>query len=529
MNTTKQPWLLYVIAITILATVTIQFYWNFKNYEENKRQVTNDIQLSLDNAVEEYYATLAKSNFITIVENKKTTFKENSIGSILREIRENKVDSVKPKITLNGIKITSNDNLSQEKIDSMMTQTRDFVTDFNLKKDSKADKKVKAIAISSKFIDDKNGFNTNADGTKTPVKYFKGKKAADSLKLLSNLKPIFISFLDEYVAYDKIDSLIKKQLDHKKISIQTSFNHFKNDTLFHQTNDSLIDQTVFSVNSKSTYVKENETFKLVYNNPNFEALKRSFFGIALSLLLALAVISSLFYLLKVIRTQKELAIIKNDLISNITHEFKTPIATVSTAIEAIENFNVLDDKEKTNRYLSVSSVQLKKLNQMVEKLLETATLDSEQLILKKESVDIIDLIEKQVKKHQLLANEKEILFAANVKPLHLNVDVFHFENVVSNLIDNAIKYGGNTIEIHVNSILNSMEIAVADNGTGIDKLQQEKIFDKFYRVPKGNTHNVKGFGIGLYYCKKIIEKHLGTLTLTSTKDNTIFKINLPNE
>ncbi|MGY8910699.1 MAG: sensor histidine kinase [Flavobacteriales bacterium] len=227
--------------------------------------------------------------------------------------------------------------------------------------------------------------------------------------------------------------------------------------------------------------------------------------------------------------QKELAINKNDLISNITHEFKTPIATVSTAIEAIQNFNVLDDKEKTKKYLAMSALQLKKLHQMVEKLLETATLDSEQLLLKKETIDVVEMTERLVNKHKMLANQKELVFSSNLKPIYLNIDVFHFENVISNLIDNAIKYGGNRIEININSILKSTEITIADNGNGIEKSQQEKIFDKFYRVPKGNTHDVKGFGIGLYYCKKIAEKHDGNITLNSDKKQTIFKITIPNE
>lgn len=281
--------------------------------------------------------------------------------------------------------------------------------------------------------------------------------------------------------------------------------------------------------SKSTFLKDHEDFELRYNNTDFEALKRSSSGIFLSLVLSLLIISCLFYLLKIINQQKELATIKNDLISNITHEFKTPIATISTAIEAIENFNVLDDKEKTKKYLSVSNIQLKKLHQMVEKLLETATLDSEQLYLKKETIDAVELIKKIVAKHQLLCTTKSIHFQSNSETIFLNVDAFHFENVVSNLIDNAIKYGGNTIDIHVKSNDKFTEISISDDGTGIEKNQQEKIFEQFYRVPKGNTHDVKGFGIGLYYCKKLIEKHLGFISVNSTKNETTFKIQLPNE
>jgi two-component system phosphate regulon sensor histidine kinase PhoR len=108
-----------------------------------------------------------------------------------------------------------------------------------------------------------------------------------------------------------------------------------------------------------------------------------------------------------------------------------------------------------------------------------------------------------------------------------DIDPFHFENAISNLIDNAIKYGGSKIEVHMNIVLNNLEITIADNGNDIERNQRDKIFDKFYRIPKGNTHNVKGFGIGLYYTKKIIEKHEGEICLIPNSSNTIFKITLP--
>jgi hypothetical protein len=493
MNTQKYKWILYFIVITIITTIAIQFYWNFKNYEENKQRVANEIQLSLDNAVEEYYSSLAKSNFLTIIKNdddeQTISSANNQPSNTLLSRLKNRVKAHKitnSKMSISSIEISSDENFSPENIDSLMLHTS---------------------KINSHFYD---------------------KKAVDSIKLVTTLKPIIISFLDEQLDYNKIDSLIEQQLSKKGIALKTSFHHIKNDTLFKQTKDlSLVDKQ-FSVTSKSTYLKDFEAFELYYSNANFEALKRGFGGIFLSLLLSLLIISCLFYLLKIIQQQKELAAIKNDLISNITHEFKTPIATVSTAIEAIESFNVIDDKQKTQKYLAMSSVQLKKLHQMVEKLLETATLDSEQLLLKKETTDVVAMTEKLVNKYQLLSNNKTLIFSSNVNPISLNIDVFHFENVVSNLIDNAIKYGGNTVEIHINSTFKSVEISIADDGDGIEKNQQEKIFDKFYRVPKGNTHDVKGFGIGLYYCKKIVEKHHGILELSSNNNQTIFKITLPN-
>ena len=166
---------------------------------------------------------------------------------------------------------------------------------------------------------------------------------------------------------------------------------------------------------------------------------------------------------------------------------------------------------------------------MVEKLLETATLDSEKLMLKKESVDLISFVDKIVQKHQLITPEKTIQFSTNISEITTEIDTFHFENSISNLIDNAIKYGGDIIQVNINAVLNTIEISVADNGAGIDRNQQEKIFNKFYPVPKGNTHDIKGFGIGLYYTKKIIEKHNGFISLTSMPKQMVFKITLPND
>ncbi len=524
MNTKKYQLIFYFITATIVGTIAVQFFWNFKNYEENKVRVANEIQLSLDNAIEEYYAKLAKTDYTTILNLSNnpndTTFPKlpkfdtlikNSVAfKKFNNTRKKNTEKVKTSFEVTSISFKSEDGSFEKEKDTIVK----YLKEINKPIDEISPKNIKEIRIQKS----------------DSFQFFSGKKMADSLKMVRNLQPIFISFSTNEIDYQQLDSLLKNQLVLKKIPIDFTFNHYKKDTIFYSTKDTIL-QTTFekSVYSKSTFLKDNEDFELRYNNIDFEALKRSSLGIFLSLVLSLLIISCLFYLLKIINQQKELASIKNDLISNITHEFKTPIATISTAIEAIENFNVLDDKEKTKKYLSVSSIQLKKLHQMVEKLLETATLDSEQLYLKKEKIDIIEVIKKIVAKHQLLCPSKSISFESNIENILVNVDAFHFENVISNLIDNAIKYGGNTIEINIISNEKDTEISVSDDGNGIEKTHQEKIFEQFYRVPKGNTHDVKGFGIGLYYCKKIIEKHHGIIGVNSTKKHTIFKIQLPNE
>lgn len=264
-------------------------------------------------------------------------------------------------------------------------------------------------------------------------------------------------------------------------------------------------------------------------------------SILLSLLLSIIIVGCLLFLLKIIFNQKQLSEVKNDLISNITHELKTPIATISVALEGLQNFDVIKNPKKAIKYISMSSNQIKKLNTMVEKLLETATLKTDEFDLNKEQVNLTDLLKNCVEKYQFTAPEKQLIFVTNSN-IFAKIDKFHFENAISNILDNAIKYGGGIIKVTLNTVTSTtfdfaqgktlndhVEITIEDNGNGIPSNQQKKIFEQFYRIPTGNIHNIKGFGIGLYYTQKIIEKHEGTIIVSeSKKGKTVFKITLKN-
>ena len=479
MNVTKQHWTLYSITATIVLTIAVQLYWNYNNYLDNKQRVKNEIQNSLDTAIDEYYTDLSKSNFFAIIDYDSI----NSKSSFLKDFWNEDINSSKSKVSISSIKISSDYSgvVEASKIPKILQQ------------------EIQKIKISS-----------------------------DTTKFLKGIQSVAIAINNDDINFTKLDSIFTNQLSKKGIKTPHYLILIDKDIKVGGSNKAKdIELSLFS-NSKSTFLRPDQNLRAYYEDPTNQALKKSSTGILLSLLLSLSVIFCLIYLLKIISTQKELAEIKNDLINNITHEFKTPIATISTAIEAIESFNVADNKEKTKQYAAISAFQLKKLHVMVEKLLETATLDSESLMLQKEPTNIVDLIAKIAKKFELLT-KKDIKFTTNIDLKILKIDLFHFENAVSNLVDNAIKYGGDSIEINLNSVFNVTEISVADNGKGIDKSQQERIFDKFYRVPKGNTHDVKGFGIGLYYAQKIIEKHNGSINISSSFDNTIFKLQIPNE
>ena len=510
MNAKKQHWTLYFITATIVLTIAVQLYWNYNNYVDNKQRVKNEIQSSLDTAIDEYYTDVSKSNFFSIINNDSI----NTKNGLFNDFWNEDINSSKSKVSISSIKISS-----------------DYSGDLDA---SKIPKKLAEIYGSSIFITDTINFEYNDKKftPKTSTKYQpeaqRFKINSDSLKFQKGIQSVVIALNNDEINFTRLDSIFTNQLSKKGIKTPHYLVLLEKDITVGESNKvEDIELSLFS-NSKSTFLRPNQNLRAYYKDPTIEALKKSSTGILFSLLLSLSVIFCLIYLLKIISTQKELAEIKNDLINNITHEFKTPIATISTAIEAIESFNVVDNKEKTKQYAAISAFQLKKLHVMVEKLLETATLDSESLLLQKEPTNIVDLVAKIAKKFELLT-KKDIKFTTNIDSKILKIDLFHFENAISNLVDNAIKYGGDSIEINLNSVLNVTEISVADNGKGIDKSQQERIFDKFYRVPKGNTHDVKGFGIGLYYTQKIIEKHNGSINISSNFDNTIFKLQIPNE
>lgn len=488
MNEKKFNGILYVIIVTMILTVAVQCYWNYKNYLQNKQRYVNDVQIALDNALENYYADLAESNQMSFVDTQtRVTDAENPLknfntDSIFFEFQKEYTQTLSKD--LEGL---------TELIDS-----------------------VKTISVK------------RPDKTLSQIKVIKGKRASDSIKMLKGITSIFISIQSDSLNFNTLHPLVTKELNRKDLEVDFALKHYKNDSVNNSFNTNIIQPDFLTTTSKTKFLKENERLELAYPDATNIILKAGLFEIALSLLLTLAIISCLFYLLKIIKNQKQLAEVKNDLISNVTHEFKTPIATISVALESIKNFNVIDNKEKTKHYIGLSKIQLDKLNVMVEKLLETATLDSENLMLHKEHVAISDMLQSVVDKHQMQTQTKHIKFDHTIA-VDGFVDVFHFENAINNIIDNAVKYGGNHIMVSLNKYPNGFEITMADNGTSLTKTHKDVIFEKFYRVPKGNTHDVKGFGIGLYYTKKIIEKHGGKIDLELNTELTAFKIFIPNE
>jgi len=452
-------WILYSIAATIVVTIAVQFYWNYKNYQTNKQRVTNDIQISLDNALEEYYAEIAKSDFLTII-------KSDSVSSAWRN---------NPSDTLKFSQITI-ETTTEDHTDSLLSSIKQKL---NKQLISEHKRPVDSIIGYTQLTSSTTGFDVKQGKSIKEVHVLKGKKAFDSLKILQKkLGTILISMNRDTLEYAKVDSLLTLQFKQKDITTPYALIHYKGDSLYHDSNPDLNSKPLLAATSKSTYLKPTERIILQFTDPFRDAIKLSVSGILISLMLSAAIISCLFYLLKIINQQKQLAEVKNDLISNITHEFKTPIATISVALESIKNFNAIESKAKTITYLDMSSDQLTKLNVMVEKLLETSTLDSENLELKKDTTNISELIYQLIDKHNMQMDERKIQFLSTPKAIETEVDGFHFENAINNILDNAIKYGGEDISVSIVENTSQIIISVSDTGTSLKKNQQRQNFRK---------------------------------------------------
>jgi two-component system phosphate regulon sensor histidine kinase PhoR len=502
MNNSKYKFSLYIISVVILTTIGIQVYWNYKNYLSNKTQLITDVQVSLDNAVSEYYSNLAEKS------THKFSFKESEINEQIIVNHDTIYDRV-----LGDVNFVEYDTV----LDSIGTDDIENITVLkNVKADTIIKLDINGNLTSEEWIGDHKMIKTikHVSMDSLTKKDFEMLTAQVMLKISNDTinTTRIKELLDEELRRKNIDityELISKDIGRQVILDGT------------QLKDELI------VESHSTFLPPNSLLQMQFSNETLTVLKRILVGILISFLLVLAVISCLIYLLRIIKNQKQLAEIKNDFISNITHEFKTPIATIGVALEGVKNFNNINNKDKTTQYVDISSEQLFKLNAMVEQLLETASLDADSLNLNIEECNVYALLRALTEKHQLQTHDKTIELISSSQNITAAVDVVYFENALNNLLDNAVKYGGNNIKLTLEESKSGIVISVSDNGTGLLKTEKDKIFDKFYRVPKGNQHDVKGYGIGLYYTRKIIEKHKGLIDLMLSSNVTTFKITIP--
>lgn len=261
------------------------------------------------------------------------------------------------------------------------------------------------------------------------------------------------------------------------------------------------------------------TYRVDASNTTGFVLRKMATQIIVSVLLVGLTVVSFVILLRSLVQQRRLTRIKNDFISNITHELKTPIATVSVAIEALRSFDALHDPQRTKEYLAISSNELQRLSFLVDKVLKLSMFEKQQIELKEEQVDLSHLTNEVVNsmKLQFEKYKAQVSVQLQGKDFTIHADRLHITSVLFNLLDNALKYskGVPSVRIELKELENEVELNVTDNGIGIPPEYRKKIFDKFFRVPAGNTHNVKGYGLGLSYVAYVVQRHYGSIEVES--------------
>lgn len=329
--------------------------------------------------------------------------------------------------------------------------------------------------------------------------------------------------LHERISQEQLDSIIHRELTRKGIDARYEYR---------VTNDK--DSTIYSsprfkANFRGLVLRDklfpNDFFArryfltLYFPNPKtylLGSLGPMTFG---TLLLTLLIISIFTITLYIIFKQKRISEIRNDFVSNMTHELKTPISTISLAAQMLNDKSIPHERKNLDYLGGVIADESKRLGLQVEKVLQMAIFERAKLRLKIKEVDVHDVIKKVTNNFALQLNSQDgiIIHEFNAKSPIVKADEVHITNVINNLLDNATKYrnGNPVINIITKDVSNGIVVAVKDNGIGISRDNLKKIFDQFYRVPSGNIHNVKGFGLGLSYVKKIVEAHGGKIWVES--------------
>ena len=277
----------------------------------------------------------------------------------------------------------------------------------------------------------------------------------------------------------------------------------------------------------------NDGYYFAVQFPRLEANLLSQMGIwGFSSAVMMIVIFFFVYTLMVILKQRRLSEVQKDFINNMTHEFKTPISTIAISSEVLKDPGIVKTPERLLNYATIIQTENHRLKQQVERVLQMAQLDKEAINLNKEAVALDLLVSEVVKNNSIAIEAREGMINLNLKAVEsiVKIDRLHFTNVVYNLLDNAVKYNNNKPEITISTQNQNGNfiLTIADNGIGIPAEEHKKIFQKFYRVPTGNIHDVKGFGLGLNYVKLIVENHNGKILLLSEAGKgSRFIISLP--
>lgn len=501
-------------SLALIGLITIQVYWINNSVEIGKERFEQSVNEALNNVVARMEKQMAAAKITRKFNFRKQGMRYYSSG-----------DSVKPGIQLNDKQLFS---LPKSKVNVKIYE--ELTADSNGVITKKTKQKNYSSDTSSLDLQER----IEADG---PLHPEINDTSTEKGLWFSNQNAMVNDIFDELVSvniyndYDHkfdpelLDSVLKVELLEKGVTADFEFGIMSSkqppaDSTKLTKKNTRLYKSPYKVNLSP----DNIFIKPQYLSVYFPGQKRyllssMWFMLLISLTFMLALIFSFYYTISTIFKQKKLSEIKNDFISNMTHEFKTPISTISLACEVLNDKSIEKSPERIHKYVKMIGDENKRLSLLVENILQTAILDKGQLKLKIQSIDIHNLIEQTITNIKLQVENKEGEISTDLRSKNpvINGDRIHITNIVFNLIDNALKYSGDHPEIKISADSDSdgVFISVSDNGIGITKENQKRIFDTMYRVPTGNIHNVKGFGLGLSYVKAVVEKHGGSISVDS--------------
>lgn len=337
------------------------------------------------------------------------------------------------------------------------------------------------------------------------------------------------------ISPDIVRDFLSKQLKSDGIDIDFEFAIYDKDlaTKVQSDNFELIKSSTYGIpvfldnNNESNYrlyVNFPDRNKFLFSS----IIKMLILSIVFTSIIIIAYTSAIYQLIK----QRKISQIKSDFINNMTHEFKTPIATINLALDAIKNPKIIGDQDKVMRYLNMIKDENKRMNSQVENVLRISKLEKNELNISKDRVNLHELIEDAITHVELMVEDRNGYVKTHLNALKSTVlaNESHFTNVIVNILDNAIKYSDDSpkIDIYTENSGNKILLKIADQGNGMSKQVQKQVFEKFYREHTGNVHNIKGHGLGLAYVKRIVEDHQGQISVESEKGKgSTFTIKLP--
>jgi two-component system phosphate regulon sensor histidine kinase PhoR len=520
MSKQRLIFIIVLMSIALLGLIMLQFYWinnaihlNEERFKQTVQEIMNNVVKSLERR-ETLLITQQNINNYTTVAN-KLTLKLDSTG--MARWQEDKI--IKSKRVLND----SNSNSSQKGLEVQVEE------EAIISKTGFAKRLLYGQPILPENFKDIQGKLLNDS-----INYTKNLQNQQILRYINKSEMISV-VLENLVNFDKpieerinaklLDSLIHAELMHKDIVTPYQFGVV--DTRNYQLlfSDTFLDNAEMLRTGFQTQLFPNDEFAapallyLHFPQKSSYILGEMLTVLGSSAVFVLIIIFSFASAVGIIIRQRKLSEITNDFINNMTHEFKTPISTISLACEVMQDADIRKNEKQLDRYLTVIKDENERLGRQVEKVLQIATLGKGDFKLKIQPIDVNDIIAKAVQNIAIQIENRggviDVDFQADESVIE--ADEVHLSNIIYNLLDNANKYSPDAPDIKVSteSTKNGVIITVADKGLGISKEIINKVFEKFYRVSTGNVHNVKGFGLGLSYVKTMIEAHYGNISVKS--------------